>query len=282
MTDTTQTSEAAPVEQAQPQTPAQETQSDLLTPEQAEFDKTTSEITDALNAKAADKPTDKPAPPEWVPKKFINKDGTPDFEKLAKSYAELERTRPTPAEDLDFMDEEVSKNELDWGKGEHAEQWRGEVMSKLKEAKLTKPQIETVLQLHGKAVKNLIGQVGVPVDIPQQVNTLKEAWGTNFTENQIEASNYLRSLAAKNPDLLHYPLHKTAAGLQFALQLARAQEQPEFIRNNDMPLNVGDLQAELQKTVQDPAYRAQNPVGEQLRNKAMQIADRIEKAKGRK
>jgi hypothetical protein len=136
-----------------------------------------------VEAPAVEKPAEEPK--YEIPKKFLKADGTPDYEKLAKSYQGLEKklsSKPNiPASTAD---------EYEWAAPEgNTLELNPEQVSKFKEMALehgfTKAQYDFVMTSHMNVINEMVGSLGWTADRAE--TALKEAWGKDF-ENQAAAA----------------------------------------------------------------------------------------------
>jgi len=116
----------------------------------------------------------------YVPEKFLNEDGEPDFEKLAKSYSALEKKLGNKAAqapesideyEYDFKDPEVVNNE-------EAQKFKEEAL----EHGLTKEQYQWLMGYFEQ-----MNEANTKASIDYAENTLKEAWGDAYEDNLVNA-----------------------------------------------------------------------------------------------
>lgn len=212
-----------------------------------------------------------------IPLKFLKDDGTVDVEALAKSYKELEKGPKIPDA---YEDESFGELGLDWGEGEAAIAWKEEVHNSLKEAKITQKQFEAIMPLYSKAVNDLMGKYGPPVDFEKEKTELTKAWGdpdsAEFKQNQHQVTKFLKGL--NRPELMQQPLHKTAAGMMLLSELAKSKVGPKFIKE-ETTSSPSDLRAELASLINDPAYGTATAKGKMLTEKADLLSEKLSRLK---
>lgn len=155
-----------------------------------------------LDAKPAEA---KPAEPnyDYVPAKFMKPDGTPDFEKLAKSYTGLERKLGSkgniPAasiDEYDYTPPEGETLELDPTRV-------AEFKAKVLEKGFTKEQYQFIMDTH----RELIGEMTWTAEKVE--STLKQEWGANYDTlaraAQVGFSEFAPSDVSLNDPVFNHP-----------------------------------------------------------------------------
>lgn len=188
---------------------------------------------------------------KYVPQKFLRKDGTVDVENLSKSYTELEKQIRAPETyDESFLKE----NNLSFGEGETATEWRNEVYKTFKGANLTQKQVNAIMPLYSHAVQQLVSQFGPPqIDVASETASLTNVWGDPDSEKFKQKYNSALKFAKSLPqDVLTKPLHKTSAGIQLLEKMARTLKGPQTIQSEK--LDSASVQTQLRILIEDPAY----------------------------
>lgn len=205
-----------------------------------------------------------------IPTDFISEDGKPDVKKLVEKIKEYEKGVGVPTEDYD--DKFIEDLGLSWGEGETALEWRKSVNNSLKDAKISQEQFQKIMPLYHRAIQNLTGQFGPPVNLNEEKTKLQEVWsGDAFNQNMSRVSSYAKNLP---PEIFKYPLNKTAAGMQLLAELAKSKTGPQLIRETDN-LTADDYKSQLQDIINDPAYFTNSPKGKLLQQKAEQLSQKI-------
>lgn len=169
-----------------------------------------------------------------VPDKFLKEDGTPDFDKLAKSYTELEstlrKTRPTAPKSIDEYQLEGIDLELD-------EELTVAFKSEALEAGLSTDQYKWVMDKYAGLVQD-----SMPSKEKAQ-EALTEAWGKEFDTNlqaarsawDVYGKDMDINVVGNNPDVL-----KILARIGAELKEDNASRQPA---SNDPGMTQSDLDA---------------------------------------
>lgn len=143
-------------------------------------------VASPASAPVAEAPAAAPAPAddarkfEYVPKKFLKEDGSPDFEKLSKSYVNLEKNlgkKPNmPAASVD---------DYDWtppADGPELDPTRlAEFKATVLEKGFTKEQYAFVMESHQNVVNQMMDAFAPSAE--RSAETLKTAWGDQYKEN---------------------------------------------------------------------------------------------------
>ena len=145
-----------------------------------------------------------------IPDKFLNEEGEPDYEKLTKSYNNLEKMKgpisnaPESADGYEIPEDLMNNDYVDF-----SEDSMVELRTKAHELGISNDQMNFFLEQHAETMSQF-------VPTPIQLETeLKEAWGEdNFASNINAASQVLDSLGADIPEdeiIGNLPLIKLAA-----------------------------------------------------------------------
>lgn len=126
-----------------------------------------------VGTKTPDTKSDTKPDYSYVPQKFLKPDGTPDFEKLSKSYTGLEKklgTKPfVPAASVDEYEWDQGELQLD---GEKLTEFKAQVLEK----GFTPEQFKFVMESH----KNVIEAMTWTADKVE--SELKQSWGKQYDE----------------------------------------------------------------------------------------------------
>lgn len=140
------------------------------------------------------------------PKKFLKADGTPDYDKLAKSYQGLEKklgAKPfVPAQSAD---------EYEWQAPEDAVQLDDTRVAEFKSQALAKgftpEQYKFVMDSHNAVIKGMLDTVGWSAD--RSDAALKQEWGNDFNTNlkaaQVGFNEFAPSSADPNDPVWNHP-----------------------------------------------------------------------------
>jgi len=140
------------------------------------------------------------------PKKFLKADGTPDYDKLAKSYQGLEKklgAKPfVPAQSAD---------EYEWQAPEDAVQLDESRVAEFKAQALAKgfttEQYKFVMDSHNAVIKGMLDTVGWSAE--KSDAALKQEWGNDFTTNlkaaQVGFNEFAPSSADPNDPVWNHP-----------------------------------------------------------------------------
>ncbi|MDO8385084.1 MAG: hypothetical protein Q7T13_01625 [Polaromonas sp.] len=133
-------------------------------------------VADQAPASTPEVTTPEPVKYDYVPPKFLKEDGTPDFERLAKSYTGLEKKLGSkPNIPASSVDEYV----YDFGEGFEVDEARAtEFKTKAFEKGFTKAQYEFVMESH-KAVIDAMEQE-IYFSPEKTEAALKQAWGKDY------------------------------------------------------------------------------------------------------
>lgn len=130
----------------------------------------------------------------YVPEKFM-KDGVPDFEKLSKSYSELEKKLGTKAPALSVEDYEYEFSEPDKWDSTGFELFKGQAL----EQGLTKDQFNMVMGLYEKNVSQMVDSFR---QTPEKAEAeLKQEWGKEYDNNLKSAIKAVQTFAPEGFDV---------------------------------------------------------------------------------
>lgn len=124
------------------------------------------------------------APKSEIPAKFLKADGTPDYDKMAKSYTALEKKIGAKGNIA-----ASSVDEYEWTPPENAYQLDPEKSAEFKKLALengfTSKQYEFIMNSHNNLMTSMLDTVGLNPDKTEAA--LKEAWGKDFPEQMKSA-----------------------------------------------------------------------------------------------
>lgn len=113
---------------------------------------------------------------DWVPKKFLTKDGTPDFQAMSKSYLALEKRQGSKS----FAPETIDDYTFE-GKMTYDEETTKAFKEKAQKAGLSTEQYKWVMGEY----EEMLNQVSYTPERAE--SALKEAWGDSYTKNMQNA-----------------------------------------------------------------------------------------------
>lgn len=140
------------------------------------------------------------------PKKFLKADGTPDYDKLAKSYLGLEKklgAKPfVPAQSADEYEWQPPEDAVPLDDARVAE-FKAQALAK----GFTTEQYKFVMDSHNAVIKSMLDTVGWSAEKADA--TLKKEWGSDFQANvkaaQVGFSEFAPSSADPNDPVWNHP-----------------------------------------------------------------------------
>ncbi|MES2973274.1 MAG: hypothetical protein V4757_06680 [Pseudomonadota bacterium] len=157
-----------------------------------------SDTPDQVNQAPSPTQNTEPTPSEYayVPPKFMKADGTPDFEKLAKSYVSLEKgfsKKPNlPAASIDEYD-------YKFGEGFAVDEERTAAFKADALAKgLTKDQYAWIMDTYSKQLQTSQADAWTADKVQQ---TLEGEWGTDFQHNLSAANKAFEAFAPSDASI---------------------------------------------------------------------------------
>ena len=131
-----------------------------------------------------------------IPEKFLNEDGTPDYDRLSKSYTELEKkfgskVSAESANDYDyqFENEDIFDSEADLG----------DIKEQMLELGVSKEQFSGVMGMWENAVVDIVNELqGTP---ERATEALKEEWGDAMDSNLQNARAAWDAFAAEGMNI---------------------------------------------------------------------------------
>lgn len=162
------------------------TPTDVDTSASAPVDTGTSVTNEAPAQEAAPAAAEKPDY-SYVPAKFLNSDGTPDYKRLANSYTQLEKKKPNVGASS------IEEYAYDFGEGFDYDEARGSAFREAALAKgLSADQYKFVMDTYKQSVE-------ANTWTADKVETqLKEAWGSDYATNIQAARRGFRTYAPSN------------------------------------------------------------------------------------
>lgn len=133
-------------------------------------------------------------PYHYVPEKFL-KDGEPDFEKLAKSYTELEKKIGAKAPAIDVADYKYEFQKPEDFDMDGFEAFKGIAL----ENGLTPKQFETVIGLYENSVSAMLDDLRPSAEKASQI--LSEEWGDDMSVNMKSAFRAFKQFAPDDLDI---------------------------------------------------------------------------------
>jgi len=148
----------------------------------------TTQISDTAPSEST---TSEPSKYDHIPAKFLKEDGTPDYDRLAKSYTGLEKklgTKPNiPAVSVD-------EYEYDFGELQVDADRTSEFKTKALEKGFTKDQFTFVMDSHKAVIDAMVW------DADRTEAVLKEAWGKDYSTQTAAAKAGFDEFASSDAD----------------------------------------------------------------------------------
>lgn len=181
----------------------------------------------------------------WVPAKFKNKEtGEPEFEKLAKSYAYLEKKLGQAAE----IPDEPDGYQYEFKAFEADEKASADFKKAAHDMGFTQPQYDFIMSVYEKMVESGIQAPEKTIDI------LQKDWGDAYEANLTYANQAIDAYMPKGESIAKYP--HLANDPLFAKIMANIGKelQEDTVSQNVRPNNVGFSKLQIQEMMSAPDY----------------------------
>jgi hypothetical protein len=204
-----------------------------------------------------------------VPEKFIDKEsGVVKLEEILKSNSELEKSLHQRAPESYEVGDILEEYNLSF-ENEEQEQ---EITDLFKTHRISNDAAKEILSVYGKRVTEMAEQYGSPYDISDEMEKLKDNWGSNTDIRLQEISTYVEQNKLP-PEVFTVSPLKTAAGIEMIYSMIKNSTGPTVMRNADTP--VADLETQLTELMNNPLYFTQNSEGDKVRKRATALSSQI-------
>lgn len=180
---------------------------------------------------------------DYVPSKFMNEDGSPDYEKLANSYSELEKKIGSK-----IGVESIEDYSYEWGSGASPEDLAEDevyqaAVQEMYDLGLSQDQFAGVMGQYESTLMDIVEQLVTSPEAAQE--QLTEAWGNDYETNLTAARTAFDSFAPEGLDINSGAFNDPAVLQLLASIGAQMGEDTRPVASNQATAGMSQTDVEL-------------------------------------